>query len=156
MRRFVLALMLGCTALGSVVLLAADELPLWAYGYHAAPPPLGTPAPAPAPPPKAAAPAKSRGRCPARLARLHGHRFPTCTILRTGFRTPTRRRLRSSRRVGKARKILACAVCHLHHGRGRPQNAPVSGLPVLYFIQTMRDFRNGTRKSADPRKDPTN
>jgi cytochrome c553 len=32
----------------------------------------------------------------------------------------------------------------------------VSGLPVSYFIQTMNDFRNGNRKSADSRKANTN
>jgi cytochrome c553 len=32
----------------------------------------------------------------------------------------------------------------------------VAGLPVSYFIQTMNDFRNGNRKSADSRKANTN
>ena len=31
-----------------------------------------------------------------------------------------------------------------------------AGLPVSYFIQTMYDFRNGLRKSAEPRKNNTN
>jgi cytochrome c553 len=48
--------------------------------------------------------------------------------------------------------VTACALCHMPNGKGRPENAPVSGLPVDYFIQTMMDFRNDLRRSADPRK----
>src|SRR5262249_60693803 len=46
--------------------------------------------------------------------------------------------------VAKGRRpdITACALCHLPNGKGRPENAGVSGLPVSYFIQTMLDFRN--------------
>jgi cytochrome c553 len=48
-----------------------------------------------------------------------------------------------------------CASCHLPNGKGRPENAPVSGLPVSYFIRQMEDFRNGLRESFDPRKPNT-
>jgi len=57
--------------------------------------------------------------------------------------------------VAKGREganVFACSLCHLAHGRGRPENAPVSGLPVSYFIQTMTDFKNGNRTSSDARK----
>ena len=50
----------------------------------------------------------------------------------------------------------ACGFCHLADGTGRPENAPVNSLPVAYFIQQMQDFKNGLRKSADPRKANTN
>lgn len=46
----------------------------------------------------------------------------------------------------------ACALCHLPTGKGRPENAPVAGLPVKYFIQQLEDFKSGARASADPRK----
>jgi cytochrome c553 len=49
-------------------------------------------------------------------------------------------------------QILACSLCHYPNGKGRPENAAVSGLPMSYFIQTMQDFRNDARKSADTRK----
>jgi cytochrome c553 len=52
--------------------------------------------------------------------------------------------------------VTACALCHMPNGKGRPENAPVAGLPVDYFIQTMMDFRNDNRKSSDPRKANTN
>jgi cytochrome c553 len=48
-----------------------------------------------------------------------------------------------------------CASCHLPNGRGRPENAPVSGLPVSYFIRQIEDFRNGLRATVDPRKPNT-
>jgi cytochrome c553 len=52
--------------------------------------------------------------------------------------------------------VTACSLCHMPNGKGRPENAPVAGLPVDYFVQTMMDFRNDNRKSTDPRKANTN
>jgi cytochrome c553 len=52
--------------------------------------------------------------------------------------------------------VRACGLCHLADGSGRPENAPVNGLHVEYFIQQMEDFKNGLRRSADPRKANTN
>ena len=52
-------------------------------------------------------------------------------------------------------EIFACGLCHYPNGKGRPENAPVAGLPYEYFIQTMNDFRNDLRKSADARKGNT-
>jgi cytochrome c553 len=49
-----------------------------------------------------------------------------------------------------------CASCHLPNGKGRPENAPPSGLPVTYFVRQIQDFRNGLRHTADPRKPNTN
>ena len=57
---------------------------------------------------------------------------------------------------GRAPEIRACGLCHMPNGKGRPENASVSGLPVAYFIQQMHDFRNDSRKSAEPRKANTN
>jgi len=48
-----------------------------------------------------------------------------------------------------------CASCHLPNGKGRPENAPPAGQPAGYTIQTLRDFRDGKRVSADPRKPNT-
>jgi cytochrome c553 len=52
--------------------------------------------------------------------------------------------------------VRACGFCHLADGSGRPENAPVSSYHPTYFIQQMEDFKNGLRKSADPRKANTN
>ena len=57
---------------------------------------------------------------------------------------------------GRRPDVRACGLCHYPNGKGRQENAGVSGLPVSYFIQTMNDFRNGVRKSAEPRKANTN
>lgn len=48
-----------------------------------------------------------------------------------------------------------CGSCHLPTGKGRPENAPVAGLPVPYFIRQLEDFKNGNRVSSDPRKPNT-
>ena len=57
---------------------------------------------------------------------------------------------------GRRPDVRACALCHYPNGKGRAENAPIAGYPVAYFIQQMNDFKNGNRKSADPRKANTN
>jgi cytochrome c553 len=57
---------------------------------------------------------------------------------------------------GRRPDVRACGLCHMPNGKGRPENASVSGLPVSYFIQQMNDFRSDLRKSAEPRKNNTN
>jgi cytochrome c553 len=57
---------------------------------------------------------------------------------------------------GRRPDVRACALCHYPNGKGRPENAGVSGLPYSYFMQTMADFKTGARKSADARKANTN
>jgi cytochrome c553 len=56
---------------------------------------------------------------------------------------------------GRKPEIWACGLCHYPNGKGRPENAPVSGLPVSYFVEQMHEFRDGQRKSADSRKKNT-
>lgn len=53
---------------------------------------------------------------------------------------------------GRKPDVRACSLCHYPNGKGRPENAGISGLPRSYFLQTMADFRSGDRKSADARK----
>ena len=57
---------------------------------------------------------------------------------------------------GRRSDVRACALCHYPNGKGRAENAPIAGYPVAYFIQQMADFKNGNRKSADPKKANTN
>jgi len=57
-------------------------------------------------------------------------------------------------RLGKATR--GCASCHLPNGKGRPENAPIAGLPAAYFMRQIQDFREGRRHTADPRKPNTN
>jgi cytochrome c553 len=53
---------------------------------------------------------------------------------------------------GKPGVARACGLCHLPDGRGRPENAPLQGLPEAYIVQQLHDFQQGLRHSADPRK----
>src|SRR5436190_1035783 len=44
---------------------------------------------------------------------------------------------------GRRPDVRACGYCHLPNGQGRPENAPIWGLPAGYFLQQMSDFKNG-------------
>ena len=57
---------------------------------------------------------------------------------------------------GRGPEVWACSLCHYPNGKGRPENAPVTGFSTSYFIQQMNDFKAGNRKSAEPRKGNTN
>ncbi len=130
---------------------AADGPPAWAYGF----PTPGAPA-APAPP-------GGRGGQPDTAAkRLQGSDLEfTPQQIRDGFGPADwfpNDHPKMPEIVAKGRRpdIRACALCHLPNGKGRPENAPVSGFPVQYFMQQMQDFRSGARKSAESRKGNTN
>jgi cytochrome c553 len=47
---------------------------------------------------------------------------------------------------GKRPDVRACSLCHYPNGKGRPENADISGLPVAYFVQTMADFRTEAKE----------
>jgi cytochrome c553 len=55
-------------------------------------------------------------------------------------------------RVTAQPQIYACSLCHYPNGKGRPENANITGLTYEYFVQQMMDFRSGARKTSDPRK----
>lgn len=52
--------------------------------------------------------------------------------------------------------VRACSLCHYPNGQGKMENGGVAGLPADYILQQLADFKNGARKSADPRKANTN
>jgi cytochrome c553 len=56
---------------------------------------------------------------------------------------------------GRAPSVRGCGMCHMPNGKGRPENAPVAGLPYTYIVQQLTDFRNDLRGPADPRKTNT-
>jgi cytochrome c553 len=153
MRRVIPWLMAGLMCALATVLTAADAMPLWAYGYSAPPAPPGGPAPAAGGTGRGGSPApdvpKTLTGAPmsftrAQLFNLYGPAdwFPN-------DHPPMPEIVAKGRQDGR---IFACSLCHRAHGKGQPENAPVSGLPVSYFIQTMTDFKNGVRKSSDARK----
>src|SRR5439155_14104705 len=55
---------------------------------------------------------------------------------------------------GRRPDVRACGYCHLPNGQGRPENSSLAGLPASYIAQQMADFKNGLRKSSEPRMGP--
>lgn len=140
--------------LGSIPLLMAgapradSEPPAWAYNIGP-PPPHGAP---PAPP------ARDDGK----VRRLpdSGGAF-TLTQIRDAFGPADwypgdHPAMPDVVARGRRPDVQACSLCHYPNGKGRPENAGISGQPVAYFVQTMADFRNGARRSAEPRNANTN
>jgi len=66
------------------------------------------------------------------------------------------KRIQGAGATGGSGDVRACGLCHYPNGKGRQENAGVSGLPISYFVQTMNDFKSGLRKSSEPRKTNTN
>lgn len=143
-------LVVSVTAIGLLAangaLRAAGTPPVWAYAIPAPPPAPGGPAPAPDTTPRQipgstltfTRPQISDGFGPADWFPGDHPAMPEIVA------------------HGRRPDIRACGLCHYPNGKGRQENAGVSGLPVSYFVQQMNDFRNGLRKSAEPRKGNTN
>lgn len=49
---------------------------------------------------------------------------------------------------GRKPDVMACGYCHLPNGHGRPENAPLAGLPAAYIVQQVADMRSGKRHSS--------
>ena len=49
---------------------------------------------------------------------------------------------------GRAPDVYACGYCHMSGGQGRPENAPLAGLPAPYIVRQLADFKSGARRSA--------
>lgn len=49
---------------------------------------------------------------------------------------------------GRPPDVYACGYCHTAGGQGRPENAPIAGLPVAYILTQLADFKSGERRSA--------
>ena len=56
---------------------------------------------------------------------------------------------------GRKPRVYACGYCHLPNGQGRPENASLAGLSTSYIVRQIADFRNGLRKSSEPKHGPT-
>src|SRR5262249_30891954 len=135
---------------------AASGPPPWAYGFDT---PANAPGANPAPP---AAPAQ--GQAPQAAPDTSQHQLPRSTLsftlaqIRDGFGPadwfpgdhPSMPEIVAHGR--RDAQVNACSLCHYPNGKGRPENAGVSGLPYSYFVQTMMDFKNDLRKSSDTRK----
>src|SRR5207302_8336876 len=130
--------------------------PPWAYGFATPPGPAGAaPAPpaAPAAPP---APDNTMHKLPGStssftLAQIRDQYGPADWFPGDHGQMPD-----VVAHGKRDQMVAACSLCHYPNGKGRPENAGVSGLPYSYFVQTMMDFKNDKRKSADTRKANTN
>lgn len=56
---------------------------------------------------------------------------------------------------GRKPDVMACGYCHLPTGDGRPENAPLAGLPRDYIVEQMRAMRSGERRSSIRGRAPT-
>ena len=171
MRKFVIVTLAIAFVLATGILVAqqAAALSPWAYGFDT---PAGAPAANPAPAGGgrgqggAAAGGAARGQAAA--PDTTQHQAPGSTLRFTAAQIrdtygpadwfpgdhPVMPEIVA--RGSRERQILACSLCHYPNGKGRPENSAVSGLPHSYFVQTMLDFKNDARKSADTRKANTN
>jgi len=139
------------SALTASVSFAADGPPAWAYGF----PEPGAPA--------APAGGGGRGGAPDTSPKhLAGSNLEfTLAQIRDGFGPADwfpgdHPKMPDIVAHGRRPDVRACSLCHYPNGKGRAENAPIAGYPVAYFIQQMNDFKNGDRKSAEPRKANTN
>jgi cytochrome c553 len=145
------------SALAMDISVAADGPPVWAYGVPASTGAVGNP---PGGPPA------SRGGQPPQadsgVKRVPGSSLEfTLTQIRDGFGPADwfpgdHPQMPDIVAHGRKPDIRACSLCHYPNGKGRAENAPITGYPAAYFIQQMADFKNGVRKSAEPRKANTN
>ncbi len=141
----ILTVMTGTATAG-----APEAPPPWAYGFKDAAP--VAPAAAPTPAPAAAAPVDPKtytlpGSTGQFTRAQIGDRFGPADWFPGDHPA-----MPSIVAKGKQPDVWACALCHYPNGQGRPENAPIVGLPVKYFVEQMQAFRAGTRKSADSRK----
>lgn len=148
------ALACGIVAGSSIVVRAADE-PTWAYGFTT-PPPTSAPAPAAAPP---AAPPDNVTK-----HKVEGSKFQfTRAQVSNRFGPadwfpedhPTMPEIVAHGRQTAQPQVWACSLCHLPPGKGRPENANLTGLSYDYIVQQLKDFRGGARHTSDPRKGNT-
>ncbi len=55
---------------------------------------------------------------------------------------------------GRKPNVRGCGYCHLPNGLGRPENASLASLPAPYIEQQIAEFKNGERKSSEPKMAP--
>jgi cytochrome c553 len=148
---FVAAAALAFAGGVATVVQAADGPPPWAYGFTTPPPPNTPPA---APAPAAALDTTTMHTLlgsklsftRAQIANRYGPAdwFPEDH--------PVMPDIVAHGKESAQPQVFACSLCHLPNGNGRPENANITGLSYEYIVQQLIDFRNGARKTSDPRK----
>jgi cytochrome c553 len=144
----------ACVSL-SIGASAADDNapPLWAWGFT-------TPAPDTPPPPApaaAASPDATLYKIPASKfsftrAQISNRQQPADWFPEDHPEMPE---IVAKGRASANPPINACGLCHMPNGKGRPENAAITGLTYEYIMQQLADFRDGKRRTTDPRKTNT-
>ena len=149
---FATALAFAAAAGAATAVLAAEgPPPPWAYGFTAPPPP-NTPPAGPNPPQAQdnttphTLPGSKLSFTRAQIANRYGPAdwFPEDH--------PAMPDIVARGKEWARPQVYACSLCHYPNGKGRPENANITGLSYEYFVQQLIDFRNGARKTSDPRK----
>ena len=135
---------LAVFALAVTTALAADGPPPWAYGFTTPLPP-GTPQAPPNP---------AQVQDAVKQYTLAGSKFSFARAQianRYGPADwfpedhPAMPEIVAFGRQAAVPTIYACSLCHYPNGKGRPENANITGLTYEYFVQQLLDFRNGAR-----------
>src|SRR5260221_3787216 len=134
---------------------AADAPPPWAYGFAGPPPnPMPPPAAPAAPAPLDNTVQHTLSGSSATFTRaLIANRYGPADWFPEDH--PTMPDIVAHGRESAQPTIFACGLCHYPNGKGRPENANVTGLTYEYIVQQLTDFKNGARKTSDPRKTNT-
>ena len=128
---------------------AADVQPSWAYGF-AVPPPPGTPLAPPNPQPvldtvtPLTVPGSTRSFTRAQISNRQGPAdwFPEDHPVMPEI-------VARGRETSEPQKIWACALCHYPNGKGRPENANITGLTNEYFLQQESELKMKFETSTD-------
>jgi len=136
---------------------AADVPPPWAYGFAtpppATPPPQPAAAPNPPPPPDNVIKHQLPGSKFEFTRAQAGNRYGPADWYPEDH--PTMPDIVAHGRESAQPQIFACGLCHYPNGKGRPENANITGLSYDYIVQQLKDFKAGARKTSDPRKGNT-
>jgi cytochrome c553 len=153
-------LLLAATALAialagaATVAQAAEGPPPWAYGYLTPPPPGAKPDAPAAPAPQDDVTLLSVPGSKLQFTRRQlANRFGPADWFPEDH--PPMPDIVAHGKEKAQPQVFACSLCHLTNGRGRPENANITGLSYEYFVQQLIDFRSGARKTSDPRKGNT-
>jgi cytochrome c553 len=147
----VTVLAFGAVAGVATAVRAEDVPPPWAYGFPTPPPPgAGPAAPNPAQVLDNTTPLTLAGSTLSFTRAQVANRYGPADWFPQDH--PTMPEIVAKGRETAEPKIYACSLCHYPNGKGRPENANITGLTYEYFVQQLMDFRNGARKTSDPRK----
>jgi cytochrome c553 len=144
--------------------IAYERAPLWAYGFET-PAKASDKAPPQGAPSRALRPNQDEAE-QTRPRQARGSRVSYSLVdIRDGHNVidwfpedhpmPMPAIIKNGPAAGTGNTSRGCGSCHLPNGKGRPENAPPAGLPIAYFMRQLHDFRDGLRRSADPRKPNT-